>query len=870
MSVSQQSKTSRTRKLDCKSGDDSMCDDAHLIAAARENKSILSHNESMMNRTMRMFSVDQPDLPVSSAVKSVRRATAGRVYSPLAPKIPPALDGTISHTDKVSAASPVNEFVKTEEPEPGETKLISSEVSHLTSVQNAPHLAIAPHLFHDEGNQKDPLFNSNLQDMMGKLGKLSDHYTIKENFAEGGFGSLSKGQDLVLERIVAVKTLHRQMLDDPSMVEKFINEARLSANLDHPNVVPIYDFDTDAEGNLHILMKYIDGITLKSMIIHLQYEHRNGHVSQAEEEKALHQRLEHFLRLCEAIEYAHSKNIVHGDLKPENVMIGSYGEVYVMDWGTAALAGTVYESGVNGTPSYLSPELCKKKMVFKSSDIFALGLILFELVTLSQAMVGDTVQELVAKIKAGAYEPIIHQNPSIRIDSRLVAILEKALQVDPEDRYPTVKALMSDVRNFILNEPLSVGTNDYMEKLMRWIYANRIVAFSFCLLLILSTTGYALYTAYQRSENEHRSQIRTTQYLKLKHSTDAIVDQTHNLIAGIRGRLRSSGAILIEDIHAAATRTQKTDQKDYYLMSDFKNAATAPPDMVFSTAYEKKISMSQPCVFQKPKSSNHSLDSYMDLSALMPDVRKVFIGLLLTGGYRGIHEVMNSKEAIEHIISGKGSYLQRVFLLFPETIIFFPGSSEDFNLSAGNQWYSYNAEYIIKTDENWLPSYPSPTGSGDRMAACKILIPGSERIPSALLGMEVNLTEMMTYVFNCCTDTALPPSDLFAFDPDLNIVAKKFHLNDDHGAFKGNMEKAIAQLTPHLNTMRLRNEQYSNIQIDNVTYILSIADIKEINLIVAQIMQQDALLANYNAGKLYRTARQDASQKPRTDEASVR
>ncbi|MBR6240024.1 MAG: serine/threonine protein kinase, partial [Lentisphaeria bacterium] len=225
-----------------------------------------------------------------------------------------------------------------------------------------------------------------------KLADVTGEYRLGKIFAEGGQGIIREGEDLTLRRLVAIKTLKAQP-DDSFTRGQFLQEARVTAQLSHPAIVPIYSLNTDDQNGLHLVMKLIDGKTLKSYLEQLDHQYRTSGIAQFDEHKSLMYRLEIFLRVCDALEYANSRNIMHCDLKPENILIGEFHETYIMDWGIARLIQEpgydpekwVRPSTISGTPRFLSPEAIHGEHTDQRADIYALGLILFEITTLSEA-----------------------------------------------------------------------------------------------------------------------------------------------------------------------------------------------------------------------------------------------------------------------------------------------------------------------------------------------------------------------------------------------------------------------------------------------------------------------------------------------------
>ena len=172
-------------------------------------------------------------------------------------------------------------------------------------------------------------------DFRRQLENTGKRYKILKMIAEGGFGKIFLAKDLVLGREVVIKSLKTEHLAKPESIAKFISEAKLSAQLDHPAIVPLFSLDTDTVDGLHLAMQLINGITLKEFLNRCRDKDQTEKTNSRRYERTLQVRLESFLKICDAIEYSHSRGIIHCDLKPENIMIGEYMEVYLMDWGLA-------------------------------------------------------------------------------------------------------------------------------------------------------------------------------------------------------------------------------------------------------------------------------------------------------------------------------------------------------------------------------------------------------------------------------------------------------------------------------------------------------------------------------------------------------
>ncbi len=335
-----------------------------------------------------------------------------------------------------------------------------------------------------------------------KLEDIDAEYQPGKVFAEGGQGIIREGMDLNLGRPVAIKTLKSQP-EDQFTRGQFIQEARVTAQLSHPAIIPIYSLNTDDQDGLHLVMKLVDGKTLKSYLEQLDHEYRTSGIGQFDERKSLMYRLEIMLRVCDALDYAHNRNIMHCDLKPENILIGEFRETYIMDWGIARQieepgydpATWVKPSTISGTPRFLSPEAIQGEHTDQRADIYALGLILFEVVTLREAYMARTSAEVVSMIREGRIAETRHKY-GFRIDQDLKAIIAKATAYDREKRYQTVHELAMDLRLYMGGEETSANPYHFFGRLAAFATHHKRTTLAFaiaCILTLLMTIGVTCY-----------------------------------------------------------------------------------------------------------------------------------------------------------------------------------------------------------------------------------------------------------------------------------------------------------------------------------------------------------------------------------------
>jgi Leucine-rich repeat (LRR) protein/tetratricopeptide (TPR) repeat protein len=275
--------------------------------------------------------------------------------------------------------------------------------------------------------------------------------TIGESIGRGGLGQVNSGIQRVFERDVAIKRLHAGVVD-PAARQKFFAEALIAAQLEHPNIVPIHDLVLDADGQLQLVMKRVEGVPWRSLL------ERSGEPPSGRK-TTLDDHLDILLKVCDAVAFAHGRGILHCDLKPDNVMVGAFGEVLLMDWGCALAFSGDHHPAIPvvrqltspcGTPSYLAPEMAMAlpSQISPASDVYQLGAILYELLTGSRANRGDDVGAVMKDAAMGVVVPPQQAAPSRSIPDELAHICMESLVKDPINRIATVSAFAQRIRSY--------------------------------------------------------------------------------------------------------------------------------------------------------------------------------------------------------------------------------------------------------------------------------------------------------------------------------------------------------------------------------------------------------------------------------------
>ncbi|MGE4563302.1 MAG: bifunctional serine/threonine-protein kinase/formylglycine-generating enzyme family protein, partial [Victivallaceae bacterium] len=303
----------------------------------------------------------------------------------------------------------------------------------------------------------------------------------------GGLGAVFSAQEPGLNREIALKVLRPEFRNRQRHIESFIREARATAQIDHPNIVPVHRIGIFKDIGVYFTMKRIEGETLRSAIRKIA----DG-VSDYPRRYNLRRRLEIFIAVCQGVAFAHSKGVIHRDLKPGNIMLGDYGEVMIMDWGLAAYSrdrdqahngkkmalelipgddGGKSEPAnrISGTPAYMSPEQARGEELDERSDIYSLGGMLYSMLTLESAPFDPAkpTEDLLQEVVAGKLVRPRRKAPLLGIPRELEAITLKAMARDKTDRYQSTLELMREVRNYLDNYPVSAYSPNPFYRLIK-------------------------------------------------------------------------------------------------------------------------------------------------------------------------------------------------------------------------------------------------------------------------------------------------------------------------------------------------------------------------------------------------------------------
>ena len=387
-----------------------------------------------------------------------------------------------------------------------------------------------------------------------------DRYTITRLHATGGIGRIWLARDATIGRDIALKDLRPERASNPAVWGRFLREAQITGQLEHPGIVPIYELGHREDGNPFYTMRFVKGRTLREAIQAYHQKRERGELGLLD----LRELLTAFVGVCNAVAYAHSRGVIHRDLKPANVVLGEYGEVMVLDWGLAKEVrntgpettdhsptsdapspGTRFEDTLEGqvlgTPAYMAPEQADGRLadIDARTDVYGLGAILYELLTGHTPFTGASTDEVLSRVRNLAPD-----RPRDRVPGTppsLEAICLKALAKHPGERYPTAKTLAEDVSRFQADEPTTAYREPLAVRASRWARRHRSLVLSAFAALVVAVpilvTGMVLLNNSEQREREARKKEERereraqTNYQRSLHAADAL---TEELARGIR------------------------------------------------------------------------------------------------------------------------------------------------------------------------------------------------------------------------------------------------------------------------------------------------------------------------------------------------
>ena len=585
-------------------------------------------------------------------------------------------------------------------------------------------------------------------------GTYIDHedYIVLDSIDRGAMGEILMARDNRLNRTVAYKKIHPHVADIPSYLKRFYLEAQITAQLQHPNIVPVYAL-MNSGAAVGYAMKLIDGVTLKDHIHETRDQYaRHG---KPDEQHSLNMRLDHFLKVCDALHYAHRKGVIHRDLKPVNIMIGSYNEVYVMDWGIAKTMDVdkgalgdrtvaVRHEEVNerdktkigqvmGTPAYMSPEQAdgELEILDHRSDLYSLGLVLFELVTLRRAINGKDSDEVMLKARRGLLDSQPPCDGGSDKTEQLLAVVKKATQYDPNDRYATVEEFADDIRRSIRGEAIKAWPESLKHKVMRMIThhqkatINLIVGYS--LLTSLALVVALLFMIQIQNQKARQLKEQTVSFfVNTTNDKAQLIDSKFQRYEVILKGLAEGAASLLN--HGAE------DKGRYYTHETIADPTLGPRDYGYSEIYGFPVSMDYHSYKLAPGIKESEVRPI--LRRLNP-LRRSFKALMLKS--RDSDDIMANDDArVQALIMHEGLPLVWMFVGLEQGVMAnYPGRT-GYPVAYDPRYRPWYRGSLGNKDVRWLQPYIDVGGRGLVLPATSPLFNNRDEL-IGVAGVELTL-----------------------------------------------------------------------------------------------------------------------------------
>jgi len=367
-----------------------------------------------------------------------------------------------------------------------------------------------------------------------------ERYSLARLHATGGIGRVWLARDDMLGRDVALKEIRPERANSPTLWSRFLKEAQITCQLEHPGIVPIYELGRKPDSDEPFYtMRFVRGRTL-AQAARSYHARRERNESKALEFRDL---LTAFVGVCNAVAYAHSRGVIHRDLKPQNVVLGDYGEVMLLDWGLAKVGGqtedaaepvSVTESSdqtvagqVLGTPAYMSPEQAEGRpdLLDARTDVYGLGAILYELLTGEPPFDAENTQDLLQQVRSDT--PIRPRAYIASTPAALDAICLRAMAKEQNARYPSALEMAQEVQHWLADEPVTAFREPFVARVGRWSRRHKPIVAGVAALLVTAVVALSASTLLVAREKHNAEQARArAEQLRVQAEASALAEQS--------------------------------------------------------------------------------------------------------------------------------------------------------------------------------------------------------------------------------------------------------------------------------------------------------------------------------------------------------